>query len=337
MNTLPSNTEAVECAGFGGPEVMQLCTRELPPLAPRQVLLEVAFAGVNRPDILQREGKYPPPPGASDIPGLEVSGTVIAVGGDVVRWKAGDRVCALLSGGGYARHVVAEENLCLPVPGNLSLLAAAALPETCFTVWHNLVERGKLKAGDNVLIHGGSSGIGTIAIQLASTLGARVYTTAGSDEKCRVCEALGATRAFNYRTEDFAQVKELTDNRGVDIILDMVGGDYIQKNIKCAAPKARIISIAFLQGSRVTVDLMPLMLKQLVLTGSTLRSQPLPDKERLAAEVARNLWPLVEGGMVKPVIHHTFPLAGAAEAHRLMESSQHIGKIMLDCASHPTS
>jgi len=283
------------------------------------VLIEVACAGVNRPDVLQRTGVYPPPPGASDIPGLEVSGTIIAVGSEVSSFTAGDRVCALLSGGGYAQHAVAEASLCLPVPEPLSLEQAAGLPETFFTVWYNLIEKGELQAGDNVLIHGGSSGIGTTAIQVAHAFGATVYTTAGSAEKCRLCEELGAARAFNYRDEDFGEVKKLSGG-GVDIVLDMVGGDYVAKNIKCAAPKARIVNIAFLQGSKVQLDLMPVMLKQLVLTGSTLRSQPVADKARIAEEVE-----------LKVLVHKVFPLEQAAEAHALMESSQHIGKIILDC------
>jgi putative PIG3 family NAD(P)H quinone oxidoreductase len=329
--TVPSSTTCAEITTPGGPEVLKSASRDLPPLGPREVLIEVACAGVNRPDVVQREGRYPAPPGASDIPGLEVAGSIVAVGAGVSRWRQGDKVCALLAGGGYARYAIAEDSLCLPIPGALSMAEAAGLPETLFTVWYNLVEKGELQAGDRVLIHGGSSGIGTTAIQVARALGATVYTTAGSGEKCRVCEELGAAKAFNYRSEDFTQVKALTDGRGVDIILDMVGGDYVQKNIHCAAPKGRIVNIAFLQGSKVTLDLMLVMLKQLVLTGSTLRSQPLADKARLAGEVHSNLWPLVAAGQVRPVIHQVLPLSQAAEAHRLMESSQHIGKIILDC------
>ena len=328
--TMPTSTECIEITTPGEADVLQITTRELPSPGDHELLIQVAFAGVNRPDVIQRLGQYPPPPGATDIPGLEVSGTVTAVGDKVSRWKVGDQVCALLSGGGYAHYALAHEELCLPVPQGLTLQQAAALPETFFTVWYNLVEKGELQAGDNVLIHGGSSGIGTTAIQVAAQLGATVYTTAGSEAKCQVCTELGATRAFNYRTEDFMEIKGLT-GKGVDIILDMVGGEYVQKNIKLAAPGGRIISIAFLNGSKVDVNLMPVMLKQLIITGSTLRSQPVADKAQIARQVEQNLWPLIEAGNIKPVIHTTLPLAQAAEAHKLMESSQHIGKILLEC------
>lgn len=329
---LPSYTDCIEISTFGGPEVLKPATRSLPSLAASEVLIEVAFAGVNRPDVVQREGNYAPPPGASDIPGLEVAGKIIATGNDVDQWRVGDSVCALLPGGGYAKFAVAEASLCLPIPDNLTFKQAAGIPETFFTVWFNLVEKGELKVGDTVLIHGGSSGIGTTAIQVATALGAMVYTTAGTEEKCRACEQLGAAKAFNYRAEDFAEVKKISGGRGMDIILDMVGGDYVQKNIKCAAPKGRIINIAFLQGSRVNVDLMHVMLKQLVLTGSTLRSQPVEDKARIASEVRNNLMPLVAAGRLEPLIYRTFPLEQAAAAHQLMESSEHIGKIILDCS-----
>ena len=328
--TTPLTTECIEIIKPGEPDVLKLTTRELSPPADFELVIQVAFAGVNRPDVVQRQGLYPPPPGATDIPGLEVSGTVVAIGDQVSNWRVGDEVSALLSGGGYSRFAIAHEDLCLPIPAGLSLQQAAALPETIFTVWYNLVEKAGLKAGDNVLIHGGSSGIGTSAIQVATALGATVYTTAGSDEKCQVCEQLGAVKAFNYRKEDFTQVKELT-GKGVDIILDMVGGDYVQKNIKVAAPKGRIVNIAYLNGSKVEVNLMPVMLKQLVLTGSTLRSQPVADKAAIAAQVEKHIWPLIEAGKIKPVIHATLPLQQADEAHKLMESSQHIGKILLEC------
>jgi putative PIG3 family NAD(P)H quinone oxidoreductase len=331
--SLPDSTECIEIAGHGGAGSLRLARRPLPPPGHREVLIRVHAAGVNRPDILQRQGLYPPPDGTSDIPGLEVSGTVIGTGPGVSRWRQGDEVCALVAGGGYSRHALAHEALCLPVPSPLSLTQAAALPETFFTVWYNLVERGRLRENEVVLIHGGSSGIGTTAIQVARALGARVYTTAGTDEKCRACETLGAERAFNYRSEDFLRIKQLTDRRGADVIIDMVGGDYIQKNIKCAAPDGRIVQIAFLQGSRVQVDLMPVMLKRLVFTGSTLRSQPVAEKARIAGAVERELWPLLDSGAVKPVVHEILPLAEAAEAHRIMENSEHIGKILLDCRS----
>lgn len=327
---LPTQTDCIEITLPGGPEVLALASRPLRTLAPSEVLIDVHYAGINRPDIVQRQGNYAPPPGASDIPGLEVSGTIIGRGSATTEWAIGDSVCALLAGGGYAKYAIAEASLCLAIPQSLSLKEAAGLPETFFTVWYNLVEKGELQAGDNVLIHGGSSGIGTTAIQVAKALGATVYTTAGSDEKCRFCEDIGATKAFNYKTEDFTDVKKLTEGRGVDVILDMVGGDYVQKNIKCASPKGRIINIAFLNGSKVTVDLMHLMLKQLVLSGSTLRSQPVGDKARIAREVRENLLPLVEAGQLKPLIYKTFPHHEAIAAHQLMESSQHSGKILLN-------
>lgn len=323
-------TDCIEIISPGGPEALRLTQRQLPVPGPGEVLLDVHFAGINRPDVVQRQGNYAPPPGVTDIPGLEVAGVVAAVG-DGVRLAVGDQVCALLAGGGYARQAIAHQDLCLPIPAGLSLEEAAALPETCFTVWYNLVEQGQLTSGDVVLIHGGTSGIGTTAIQVARALGARVFATAGSDEKCRAAEALGAERCFNYRTEDFGQLKEITDKKGVNIILDMVGGDYVQRNIKLAARRGRIISLAFLQGSKVQVDLMHMMLKQLVLTGSTLRSQPHAEKARLARAVIDNLWPLIEAGDLRPVLYHTLPLAEAAEGHRIMESSQHIGKLLLDC------
>ena len=329
--TLSDETHCIEITAFGGPEVLRPARRSLPPLADNQVLIEVACAGVNRPDVVQREGNYAPPPGATDIPGLEVAGTVIATGPAVDQIAIGDPVCALLPGGGYARYAIADAELCLPVPENLSMAQAAGLPETFFTVWYNLVEKGELQGGDTVLIHGGSSGIGTTAIQVAKALGARVFATAGSEDKCSVCEQLGAEKAFNYKTEDFTDIKALTDGRGADIILDMVGGEYIQKNIKCAAPKARIVNIAFLKGAKVEVNFMHVMLKQLVLTGSTLRSQPLEDKARIAAEVKANLLPLVAAGQLRPLVYKVFPLDRAADAHALMESSEHIGKIILDC------
>ncbi len=328
--TQPITTDCIEISSPGGPEVLQATRRELPAPGPGEVVIAVQYAGINRPDVFQRLGGYPPPPGVTDIPGLEVSGTVAAVG-EGVTLEVGAQVCALLAGGGYARHAIAHQDLCLPVPKGLTLEQAAALPETFFTVWYNLVEQGQLASGDVVLIHGGTSGIGTTAIQVARALGARVFATAGSEEKCRVAESLGAEKCFNYRNEDFVQIKELSDGRGADIILDMVGGDYVQRNIKAAARRGRILYLAFLKGSKVQVDLMPLMLKQLVLTGSTLRSQPHAEKARLAREVAANLWPLIDSGLVRPVLHRTLPLEQAAEAHRIMESSVHIGKLLLDC------
>jgi len=320
---------SIEISQPGAPEVLIPVSRPVPKPTDSQVLIKVAAAGINRPDVFQRKGFYPAPAGVTDIPGLEVSGTVVATGARVEDWLVGDPVCALLPGGGYAEYAVAEQSLCLPVPANLSLTDAAALPETCFTVWHNLFERAELQAGEWLLVHGGSSGIGTTAIQMASALGVNVIATAGSDEKCAVCEELGAVRAINYNREDFVEVCQALTGAGVNVILDMVGGDYVQKNFSACAPKARMISIAFLRGSQVQVDLMPLMLKQLVLTGSTLRSQPLENKARIAAGVESQVWPLIAEGKFKPIIHCSFALAQASEGHALMESNQHIGKILL--------
>ena len=326
---LPASQTSIEITQPGGPEVLQATSRDMPVPTDSQVLIEVAASGVNRPDVFQRMGFYPPPPGVTDIPGLEASGTVVAIGSGVQRWKVGDQVCALLSGGGYAEYAVAEESICLPIPEGLSLTDAAALPETCFTVWHNLFERAELQAGEWLLVHGGSSGIGTTAIQMASAMGIKVIATAGSDEKCAACEKLGAVKAINYRQQDFVQACQEITGTGVNVILDMVGGDYVQQNFAACAPKARIVNIAFLRGSKVEVDLLPLMLKQLVLTGSTLRAQPIENKARIAAGVESQVWPLIAQGKFKPVINSRFPLAQASEAHTLMESNQHIGKLLL--------
>lgn len=325
---LPATMQCIEITAPGGPEVLQLSQRPLPAPEVGQVLIRVAAAGINRPDVFQRQGGYPPPPGASDLPGLEVSGTVAGLGEGVEQWRIGDRVCALLSGGGYAEYALAEAGLCLPVPRNFSDIQAAALPETFFTVWHNLFERAALQPNEVLLVHGGASGIGTVAIQLGKAFGARVFTTAGTAEKCLACEQLGAEKAFNYRHEDFvAGVKSAC--KGADVILDMVGGDYIGKNIRALAFQGRMVSIAFLRGSKVEVDLMPVMLKQLVITGSTLRSQPLTNKARIARGLHDKVWPLLNSGAVMPVIHSTLPLAEAAAGHRLMETNTHIGKIVL--------
>ena len=326
---LPTNQTSIEITQPGGPEVLQATSRDMPVLTDSQVLIKVAAAGVNRPDVFQRMGFYPPPPGVTDIPGLEASGTIVAVGSAVQRWKVGDQVCALLSGGGYAEYAVADEAICLPIPEGLSLTDAAALPETCFTVWHNLFERAELQAGEWLLVHGGSSGIGTTAIQMASAMGIKVIATAGSDEKCAACEKLGAVKAINYREQDFVQACQEITGTGVNVILDMVGGDYVQQNFAACAPKARIVNIAFLRGSKVEVDLLPLMLKQLVLTGSTLRAQPIENKARIAAGVESQVWPLIAQGKFKPVINSSYPLAKASEAHTLMESNPHIGKLLL--------
>ncbi|HEV2547030.1 MAG TPA: NAD(P)H-quinone oxidoreductase [Stellaceae bacterium] len=332
MTALPATMTAIEITEPGGPEVLKPASRPLPLPGAGEVLIQVAAAGVNRPDVMQRQGSYPPPPGASDIPGLEVAGTVVAVGLGVNHIKVGDAVCALVTGGGYATYCVAPEPQCLPVPKGFSMVEAAALPETFFTVWTNLFERGALKPGESVLIHGGTSGIGTTAIQLAKALGAhQVFATAGSRDKCHAAEKLGATRGVDYKHEDFVKiVKDMTAGRGVDVILDMVGGDYIQRNISALAVEGRIVYIAFLRGSQVEVNLLPLMLKRGTITGSTLRARTVEQKAAIAAPLKRVAWPLLDQGKVKPVIHRTFPLAQASEAHKLMESSAHIGKIVLE-------
>lgn len=330
--SLPITMNCIEIARPGGPEVLTPAQRPLPTPGDGEVLIRVIAAGVNRPDVVQRQGGYPAPPGASDLPGLEVAGEIAALGADAGDWRVGDRICALLAGGGYAEYATAHHQLCLPIPAGLSAIEAAALPETAFTVWHNLFERAALQAGEVLLVHGGTSGIGTMAIQLATALGARVFATAGSAEKVATCERLGAIRAFDYHREDFVEGLK-TAVGGANVILDMVGGDYVQKNLRAAALRGRIVSIAFLRGSKVEVDLMPMMLKQLVLTGSTLRSQPIADKARIARGVREQVWPLIEGGSVRPLVHATFPLAEAAASHALMESSAHQGKIVLAVAS----
>ncbi len=314
----------------GGPDVLHAITLPRPQPQAGQVLIRVRAAGVNRPDVLQRLGLYPAPPGASNIPGLEVAGEVAALGEGAQRFAVGDRVMALTSGGGYAEYAVADEGSCIPVPHGLDLQQAACMPETFFTVWHNVFQRGGLKAGETLLVHGGSSGIGATAIQLAKAFGAQVFATAGSVEKCAFCVALGADLAINYREQDFVEeVKGVTAGRGADVILDMVGGDYIQRNIACAAEDGRIVQIAFLQGPKAALNLMPLMLKRLTLTGSTLRPRSAAFKAALAREVEEKAIPLVSRGAVKVVIDSSFPLERAAEAHRRMESSEHMGKIVL--------
>jgi NADPH2:quinone reductase len=330
MSKLPTMMTAIEIDGFGGPEVLKPTTRPVPLPSTGEVLIEVAAAGVNRPDIHQRQGNYAPPPGASDIPGLEVAGKIVAVGLGVHHHKVGQEVCALVAGGGYAAYCVAPEPQVLPVPKGLSLIEAAAVPETFFTVWTNLFERGGLKAGEIVLVHGGSSGIGTTAIQLAKAFGARIFTTAGSREKCQACEKLGADVAIEYKREDFAEViKGKTAGRGVDVILDMIGGDYFQRNINSLAMDGRLVSIAYLRGARVEVNFMPVMRNRLTITGSTLRPRSVEQKGAIAAALRAKVWPLIEKGTVKPLIERTFPLAEAAAAHRLLESSSHVGKVVL--------
>jgi NADPH:quinone reductase len=322
--------KAIEIATPGGPEQLRLTTRPMPEPGDGEVLIRVAAAGVNRPDVAQRQGHYPPPPGASDLPGLEVAGTVTTLGPNVTGISVGDEVTALLSGGGYAEYATAAAPLCLPIPAGLSMTEAAALPETYFTVWTNLFERGGCKTGDNVLIHGGTSGIGTTAIQLAAAFGARVFATAGTHAKARFCESLGAVRGIDYRTEDFVEiVKSATDGKGADLILDMVAGTYVQRNIEAAAVEGRIVVIAVLGGARAEIMMNKIMVKRLTLTGSTLRPRTIAQKAAVAVGVRRNVWPLLAARRVRPIIHATFPLAEAAEAHRLMETSNHIGKIML--------
>lgn len=321
----------IEITEFGDPDVLQLTEGDTPVPGEDQVLIKVAAAGINRPDVMQRQGKYPPPPGASAIPGLEIAGEVIETGRAVSWPKSGDRVCALITGGGYAELAVAEAPLCLPIPQGLTPIEAAALPETFFTVWSNLFDRAGLKAGESVLIHGGSSGIGTTAIQLAKAFGATVYTTAGNEEKCRVCRELGADLAINYNEEDFVEVcKNATRGKGVDVILDMVAGDYTNRNIAAAAVEGRYVFIAGLRGFSAEVSIRSIMLKRLVITGSTLRPRPVEFKAAIAAGLREQAWPLLESGQVNPVIHTTLPLSKANEGHRLMESSRHIGKIMLE-------
>ena len=327
---IPATMTAIEIREPGGPEALVPATRPVPEPGAGEVLIEVAAAGVNRPDVLQRQGGYPPPPGASDIPGLEVAGRVAALGPGVAELAIGDRVTALVTGGGYAEYCAAPTPQCLPIPEGLNPIEAACLPETFFTVWTNVFDRGRLRPGEVFLVHGGSSGIGTAAIQMAKAFGARVFATAGSAEKCAACEALGAERAINYHDEDFVQVvKAATGKKGADVVLDMVGGDYIQRNISALAPDGRLCYIAFLGGSKAAVDLMPMMLKRITISGSTLRARPVDFKGAIAQNLRDKVWPKIEAGEIKPVVHATFPLAEAADAHRLMESSAHIGKIAL--------
>jgi putative PIG3 family NAD(P)H quinone oxidoreductase len=317
--------------GAGGPEVIRLETAPVPQPGLGQVLIEVAAAGVNRPDCLQRAGGYPPPPGATNVPGLEVSGRIVAVGEGIDGLKVGDEVCALVASGGYAEYCVADAALCLPIPGPLSLLEAGGIPETYFTVYDNVFTRGRLAAGETLLVHGGSSGIGSTAIQLAKQAGATVYATAGSPEKCDFCRSLGADVAIDYRDKDFVEeIRQLTDKRGVDVILDMVGGPYIARNVSILAVEGRLVQIAFLQSSKVEIDFMPVMLRRLTITGSTLRPRSVALKAKIADALRQNVWPLLERGAVRPIIHATFPLEQAREAHELMESSAHLGKIMLE-------
>lgn len=330
--TLPATMHHIAVTAPGGPEVMTLTEGPVPRPARDEILIKVAAAGVNRPDVLQRKGAYPPPPGASPLLGLEVAGTVAALGDAVTGWRAGDPVCALANGGGYAQYCTAPAPQCLPPPKGYDLVRAAALPETYFTVWANVFmqDRGRLKAGETILVHGGSSGIGTTAIQLAKAFGARVFATAGSDGKCLACVELGADAAINYRTQDFVEeVKRLTDKAGVDVVLDMVGGDYIPRNIACLKLEGREVIIAFLGGSKAALDFTPVMIKRLTITGSTMRPRTTEQKGAIAAALREKVWPILDQGRAGPVIHAKFPLAQAADAHRLMESSAHVGKIVL--------
>ena len=330
MNTLPDRMTVIAINSPGGPDVLVPEQRARPSPGAAEILVRVAAAGVNRPDVMQRMGLYPPPPGATDIPGLEIAGEVVARGAAVTRWKEGDQVMALVVGGGYAAYCLAHESHALPIPAGLSPVEAAAIPETFFTVWHNAFERGRLNAGETLLVHGGSSGIGTTAIQLAKAFGARVIATAGTPEKCAACRELGADAAVNYKTEDFvAATKKATDGRGADVILDMVGGSYIERNYEAAAVEGRIVQIAFQDASHADVDFRRLMFKRLTHTGSTLRARAIADKAAIVRAVEDKVLPLITAGRARPVIDSTFPLREAAAAHARMETSHHIGKIVL--------
>ncbi len=330
MTTIPDTMTAIGIAAPGGPEVLKPETRPVPKPGAGEILVKVKAAGVNRPDVMQRQGRYPPPPGAPDIPGLEIAGEIVAIGQGGTRHKLGDRVCALVPGGGYAEYCAVHETNALPIPDGVSFVEAAGIPETYFTVWTNVFERGGLKAGETFLVHGGTSGIGTTAIMLAKAFGASVMATAGSDDKCAACKKLGADHAFNYQTQDFvAETRTATAGKGVDLILDMVGGDYAARNHDAASVGGRIVQIAVQAGPKATVDLSRIMLKRLTHTGSTLRARPVADKALIAEALSKNVWPLLAQGRCKPVVHATFPLAEAAKAHALMETSQHIGKIVL--------
>lgn len=330
MTALPREMTAIAIMAPGGPEVLKPQQIAVPVPKDGEVLIEVKAAGVNRPDVFQRQGHYPAPPGAPSTPGLEVAGRVVARGASVKRYREGDPVCALVPGGGYAQYCVAAEDNALPVPAGLSLIEAGGIPENFFTVWTNVFERAGLKPGETFLVHGGSSGIGTSAIMMAHQLGSRVFATAGSAEKCRACEKLGAERGIDYHSEDFVEiVKAASQGKGVDVILDMVGGDYVGRNLAAAAMHGRIVNIAFLKGSKIEVDLLPIMVKRLTLTGSTLRPRSIAEKAQIARALEAKIWPLLAAGKIRPQVFETFPLAEAAEAHRLMESSAHVGKIML--------
>ncbi len=326
---LPDRMTVVEFKDGGGPEVLETAQRPIKAPNPNEVLVKVSAAGINGPDIMQRKGLYPPPPGASDLLGLEISGTVVAVGSDVERWSRGDRVCALANGGGYAEYCAVEATHCLPVPKGLSLLEAASLPETYFTIWSNIFMGVKLEAGETFLVHGGAGGIGTTAIQLGKAFGARVLTTDHPAERCAFCRELGADRVIDYEEEDFVQVVR-QEAKGAHVVLDIVGGPYIARNVKACAPGGRIVQLAFALGAEIQFNFMPIMLKRLIYTGSTLRSRPAAFKTAVAVQLEEHVWPLIEAAKIKTVVNTTFPLARAAEGHRLMESASHIGKIMLE-------
>jgi NADPH2:quinone reductase len=331
MQPLPATMQAIEITEPGAPEVLKIQQRPLPNIKEDEVLISVHAAGINRPDVMQRAGLYPPPPGVTDIPGLEVSGVIVSAGQKVTKWKIGDSVCALVAGGGYAEYVNAPESQCLPIPKGLTYRDAASLPETYFTVWSNVFDRAKLAKEESILVHGGSSGIGTTAVQLCRALKRTIFVTAGSDEKCRACEAIGATKAINYRSEDFSErIMALTDNKGVDVIIDMVAGDYLQRDLKCLADDGRLVIIAFLGGVKTNINMTDILKRRLTITGSTLRPRSTKFKSSIATSLESRVWPLLESKVIEPLIFRSFPLKNAAEAHRLMESSQHIGKIVLD-------
>jgi len=330
---IPETMQYIHLDGFGGPEVLKPATMAVPGPAHGELLIKVAAAGVNRPDVAQRMGQYNPPPGASPVPGLEVAGEVVATGSGTGRFRIGDQVCALVAGGGYAEYCVAPELQTLPIPQGLSVLEAAGVPETYFTVWTNVFDRGRLQSGETFLVHGGSSGIGTTAIQLATAFGATAYTTAGNAGKCQACTDLGAARAINYREEDFVEViKSLTDGKGVDLILDMVGGDYVDRNLDALAVEGGLVQIAFLGGAKIEANFMKLMLKRLTWTGSTLRPRSIEQKAEIARQLEAKVWPMMASGKLKPIIHQTFALEDAAKAHAAMEASEHIGKLLLTTA-----
>jgi putative PIG3 family NAD(P)H quinone oxidoreductase len=332
MPHIPDFMTAIEITAPGGPEVLRPARRPVPQPGTGEVLVRVEAAGVNRPDVMQRLGKYPPPPGASDIPGLEIAGVVVSAGtGEAAaRWHEGDRVCALVSGGGYAEYCAVPAPQCLPLPAGMNIVDAAAVPETFFTVWANLFQRGQLRAGERVLVHGGASGIGTTAIQLARAFGATVLTTAGSDDKCEACRKLGAAVAINYRKQDFvAVVSKETSDAGVDVILDIMGGDYLQRNVDCLAVDGRLVQIGLMGGAQAQINLTPLLRRRLTISGSTLRPRTIVEKGALARELEAHVWPLLTARAVAPIIDRTFPLAAAAQAHRRLESGDHVGKIVL--------